>query len=179
MIHYKDLPDEVASAFLQDIDLSPVSYRSGFQWVFVNTNDCLTSTGKQWFKDRNIIVYEQAMLFKAESNSEHPLHTDGEFLDAAFNFVLNKQGELQWAADIESDIVIAKNVVNQFTFTRYQNVKKMTVIDKWSGHAGLVRIGQPHRVVTYSEPRFCLSIRPVPFDSVGSEFKFDELVNLF
>jgi hypothetical protein len=179
MIHYKDLPDDIASTFLQDIDLAPVCNRSGFQWVLVNTDDCLTNNGKLWLKDRGITVYEKSMLFKAESNSEHPLHTDGDFLDAAFNFVLNKQGELQWAEDIEADVVTATNAVNKFTFTRYENVKKMTVIDKWDGSAGLVRIGQPHRVVTFSEPRYCLSVRPVPYDSVFSVFKFDDLVNLF
>ena len=178
MIFYKDLPDSIASTFLQEIDLTQVDHITEHNWILVNTNDCLTSTGKQWFKDHKIFTYDRSLLFKATSNLEHSLHTDSNILSAGFNFVLSGHGEMQWAGDIEADVIVSNKIEkgHHFSFTRYENIQKLTVIDKWRGNAGLVRINQPHRIVTYAEPRYCLSIRPVPF---SSEFKFDDLVKLF
>jgi hypothetical protein len=178
MIFYKDLPDNAASTFLKEIDLKQCDHITTHNWILVDTDDCLTSEGKKWFKDRGIVPYNRSLLFKATANLEHPLHTDSDVLSAGFNFVLGGKGEMQWAGDIEADIVSSKKSVPgyDFYFTSYENVKKLTVINKWHGSAGLVRIDRPHRIVTYSEPRYCLSIRPIPFCGV---FRFDDLVNLF
>ena len=178
MIYYKDLPDEVASTFLKEIDFKQVPYRPGFSFTIIDNDDCLTSAGKQWFKDRNIIIFDKSLLFQSTADTEHPVHNDGDHIDAAFNFVLNRQGELQFLGDVEGDLSIQDKVEDgrKFSFDRYRNVTKMTIVDRWQGHAGVVRIGEAHRTVTSSEPRFCLSIRIRTSSPVT---KFDDLIKLF
>jgi hypothetical protein len=190
---YKNLPDESSEWILPlnvDTIISSFNFKGSHDWIHLNTIDVLSISGWNWFFKRNIHLSRRCAFFLAHPNIEGPIHIDHEFNDVAFNFVLRGHGEMQWL-NIEADKYIANpvpvilpscssslTVVPSSTtahYTRFNNIKEISMLDSWRGDRGMVRIGTPHRVVTTDCQRICLSLR----QSTDRFKRFDELSNVF
>jgi hypothetical protein len=173
---YKNLPIESSGWILPlDIDkiLSDFNLKYSHDWIHLNTVDVLSTAGKLWFLKRNIHLEPTCSLFVAQPNTYSPIHVDHKINDSAFNFILKGYGEMQWikmdADEYDTDIVIPSGATVHYT--RFKNIRGMSALALWTGHAGLVKTNVPHRVVTMDSLRVCLSIR--------SRHLFDDLSKLF
>jgi hypothetical protein len=177
---YKNLPEESSEWLLPlDIDkiISSFDFKGCHDWIHLNTKDVLSVKGWTWFLNRKIYPSAICSLFLAYPNKLCPIHIDHKINDVAFNFVLRGYGEMQWldvqADEYTADIVIPSGASAKYT--RFDNVKEISILESWQGDRGMVRIGTPHRIVTSDSPRVCLSFR-----QAGGSFKrFDELITAF
>ena len=176
---YKNLPEESSEWILPlDIDkiISSFDFKGCHDWVHLNTKDVLSDKGCAWFLSRKIYLSTTCVFFLAYPNKSCPIHIDNKINDVAFNFVLKGHGEMQWL-DIEADAYNAISSPGGRTanYTRFDNVKEISILDSWQGDQGMVRIGTPHRMVTSSSLRVCLSFRQPQY----SFKRFNELITAF
>lgn len=171
MINHIELPNEVWS-FIKPVDYTRIlSVDEGHDFTTVDLSDFMTNEGIIWFAKRELVLRPKAFLFKISPNYEGPIHTD--IVEYAINYVLGGHGVMQWISDLEA----TKYTVNHagVTYERFNNIKKFSVSDTWSGTSSIVRINTPHRIVTTETDRYCLSIRTV---SGASPKTFDDAVKL-
>lgn len=179
---YKNFPKESSEWILPlDIDkiMSSFDFKSPHDWIHLNTKDVLSVKGRLWFLEREIYLSSICSLFIAYPNELCPIHIDHKINDAAFNFVLRGSGEMQWldlgdAEEYTTDLVIPSGA--SIKFTKFNNVNEVSVLDSWQGDQGMVRVSDPHRIVTSDSLRVCLSLRQV--SNAGVFKRFDELITI-
>ena len=102
----------------------------------------------------------QVRVFKWGRNNFYPWHidgSDGKVSNWAINWVVNGTGRIQWNDELKMT-PDAYNVTGGFRLGAAQDKFSCQTID--SGHACLVRVDVPHRVVTLGDklPRETISI---------------------
>lgn len=174
-MYYKNLPAECIK-WIQPLDLNTILTEANFKekhdWTHLNIDDVLTLEGKSWFLERNIPLERRCTLFQIQANHEGTIHTDHPIADAAFNFVLKGTGEMQWIkidADAYTEYKSVKGI--ELNYQVYKNIRGISALALWTGHAGLVKTNVPHRIVTMNSSRICLSLRtPKTFNELSKLF---------
>ena len=160
-MNHLDLPVELFQ-FTKPIVLEslPLPKIVTHSWCSIPITDFLTEEGIKWFADRNLALRSTAFVFKIIKNFEGPIHIDSVgsvSAGFAFNFVISGYGSMQWVNNIEGNENVSYN--NDSKYIMYNNVKSFDVTDTWTGNAALVRIDVPHRIISFDEERYCVSIR--------------------
>ena len=136
----------------------------------------LTNEAKQWFNDKKIALYDDAVLFKLPKNYNGPSHVDKmDPSDCAFNFVVSGYGQMQWVTNLKA-VEWDQCKDNGTYYSRFLDIKSFDISEVWTGDAGLVKINIPHRIVTTDSERICLSVRIKKYVLPNT---FDEIVKLF
>ncbi len=171
MINYYDLPCKLHS-YIKEVDYKKIiGSQNGHNLRPVELQKFITQEGIDWFFKRKLYV-RRALLFSCSSNFVGGIHIDANISNEyGINFVLEGDGEMQWAAYSEQNLIDKKAIPP----SAYKNEKNFNIIDNWSGTTGLVRINIPHRVVTKNSTRYCLSLRTVGNESPKT---FEEAMNL-
>jgi hypothetical protein len=178
---YKNFPEESSEWILPlDIDkiMSSFDLKSPHDWIHLNTKDVLSDKGQMWFLEKGIHLSSICLFFIAYPNDQGPIHIDHKINDAGFNFVLSGSGSMQWldvgnAEEYPTDLVLQSGA--SMKFTGFSDVRKLSILDSWQGDRGMVRVGTPHRIVTFKSRRICLSLR----QASGASKSFDELITAF
>jgi hypothetical protein len=155
------------------VELIPIT--KSHPWIDYPVNKFINPEGIAWFTNHNIIL-KSALLFRAHANIIGPAHIDGlpnKPTNYGFNFVLEGHGEMQWL-DVEKIEITSYTTLHNIkhTYAKSASDSNITVLDSWSGNAGIVKINTFHRIVTSDVDRVCLSVRP------SLPISFEEAVNI-
>ena len=177
MIYYKKLDDNFVDYGIQKLNFSELNFpnEQPHEWVYLPVNEVFTSAGLQFFKDKNIKLRSTARIFKIIAGCQiSPIHIDSEYYDAAFNFVVEGDGKMEWVTvdGIESYSSYTQSNASAGAYKRIVDFSKIEINDSWSGKCALVRIGTPHRVLGGTHDRYCVSARP------AEDHFFNDLVKI-
>jgi hypothetical protein len=176
MNYHKNIDETFLSFGIKQIDwkslFDPTSPHS-HEWINVSVNDIFTDEGLKFFADRNIKLRSTTRVFRLNPNFTCEIHVDSDYYDAAFNFVVEGAGEMQWVTvenSVETSGSYTKSDSKQGSFTLINDYTNLTVDDSWDGNCALVKISVPHRVIGGPGVRYCVSVRPT------EDHFFDDLV---
>lgn len=163
MINHVDLPTYLKD-FVKDIDFKSLSHQGDYHgWVYYAVEDFINERGINWFESRGFDLRGELSLFRIPANFRGDIHSDlnskVKNLRYAINIVLSGTGEMQWVSNIQGTKTIFRQ--EGVSYLGYKDVVDFDVIDTWRGEVGLVRIDPPHRVITWDQERYCLSLRPI------------------
>lgn len=164
MINYKELDED----FL-DFGIQKINYKDLFDsnnsmphfWINQKVEDIFTPEGLDFFAQRQIKLRETTRIFKLNAGITSLIHIDSEYYDAALNFVLEGDGEMQWCEvdgpAIEGSYTQSNSSAGSYkAFTDYTN---LNIIEKWNGKCAAVNISVPHRMIGGNQDRYCISVR--------------------
>ena len=157
MKYYIDLP-EYFNKFVKSIDISSIENFYGHTWKRFSPNDVLTQDGLNWFNERNLQIHH-CNLFNLHEQTVGDIHVDvigNNFAGFALNFILHGEGEMQWT-EIDGELSLQKK--HNSYFYGYENIKNITILERWSGNMAIVKVNIPHRVISYDTRRVVLSLR--------------------
>jgi len=182
MPYYLELPDFINSFITipQGADSESIMF-SGYPMIAdaghspksVDIKDFVSDEGLLWFANKGIILPQwRATLFKCIRNHTGTIHTDEHTREFAINFIIYGHGEMQW---VDLDVPPDDFIEDQSSHFRWSNsrVGNINPLAKWSGTAGkaaLVNINIPHRIVTTTADRICLSLqatKPTKFEQAA------------
>jgi hypothetical protein len=177
MIYHKEIDDNFLSYGIQHInykELFDPKFITDHEWVNYPIVNIFTPDGLKFFSDRNIKLRETTRIFRLRAGIESLIHIDSDYYDAAFNFVLEGQGEMQWVTmdGVESTGSYTQSNTDSGSYRRFVEFTNLAINERWSGKCALVRINSPHRVVGGTVDRYCISVRPT------MDHFFDDLVSL-
>ena len=162
MINYKELDEDFLNFGIQKInykELFDSNITTPHFWIDQKVEDIFTPEGLDFFAQRQIKLRETTRIFKLKSGITSLIHIDSEYYDAALNFVVEGDGEMQWCEvdGPQLQVVTRKETLGSYkAFTNYTTLK---VIEKWNGKCAAVDISVPHRMIGGNQDRYCISVR--------------------
>lgn len=176
MIYFKEIDDDFLSHGIKNINYHDLFHGETLhEWINIPVTDIFTDSGLKFFSDRNIKLRQTTRVFRLNANHVSDIHIDSDYYDAAFNFVIEGTGVMQWVTVIDGvesngSYMQSNNTVG--SYKRFDVYSDFTVDDTWSGKCALVKINTPHRVIGGERVRYCISVRPT------EDHFFNDLVNL-
>ena len=166
MINYKELDEDFLNFGIQKInykELFDSNITTPHFWIDQKVEDIFTPEGLDFFAQRQIKLRETTRIFKLNAGITSLIHIDSEYYDAALNFVVEGDGEMQWCEVDGPAITGSYTQSNSFagSYKAFTNYTTLKVIEKWNGKCAAVNISVPHRMIGGNQDRYCISVRTV------------------
>jgi hypothetical protein len=177
MIYYKEINEDFLAYGIKDIKFDELFHSENLhEWINVPVTDMFTDAGLQFFSDRNIKLRKTTRVFRLKANHVSDIHVDSDYYDAAFNFIVEGTGVMQWVTvinGVESNGSYIQSSNMTGSYKRFDVYEDYIIDESWSGKCALVKINTPHRVIGGASDRYCISVRPI------EDHFFNDLVSLF
>lgn len=166
MIYHKEFDENFLNYGIKKVDWASLFDPNTphlHEWINTPIIDIFTDEGLKFFSDRNIKLRDTTRVFRLTPNFACAVHTDSDYHDAAFNFIVQGTSEMQWVSlegAIESTGSYTQSNSVPGSFTLFNEYSQLNIEHTWTGKCALVRIDIPHRVVGGPNIRYAVSVRP-------------------